>query len=456
MTDNMQQLYEERLGRYQGAITFGAIDRVPIAVGSNTFAETYAGTTKQEVIYDPQKWLEGEIKFCQDFPEVDVLRNNKFWAPHFDAVGLNVYRFPGRDLPPQVPLQFVERENMLEGEYDEFIASPARFMMEKFLPRVFDEMGKGSARSHYAMLKGALAQARFGDIMRNRGITLQNQCGMPQPMTGAFLAPFDVLGDVLRGMQGILKDTMRQPDKVLEACDVLVPVMVKFALSIADPFRRYPLFVPTHKPMFMSPRQFDKFYWPSFKKVLQGIIDAGHRVRCYMEGDWSAHWHHFLELPKGSILLDVDDPAENIFKAKAEIGHHMAIAGGLPATMLILGSPEEVDARVKLVCEKCAPGGGFILSGPCYIPSNTKVENYRAMLAAALKYGWYDKSIKPRPLEPLPIVNAPGRIGDKGMLTPWAVKKAELGGVTGDEALIQNSWESLEDMAFNWLWQWVF
>jgi len=456
VTDNLQQLFDQRLGRYQGAITFGAIDRVPIGVGSNTYAETYAGTTKQEVVYDPQQWLNGEIKFCQDFPEVDVLRNNKFWSPLCDAVGLNTYKFPGRDLSPDTPLQFEERENMLADEYDELIANPGLFMLERFIPRVFTEMGKGSARSQFAMLKGGLAQARYGEIMRNRGLQLQTQCGMPQPMTGAFLAPFDALGDVMRGMQGILKDTMRQPDKVLEACEVLVPIMVRFALSTADPLRRYPLFVPTHKPMFMSPRQFDKFYWPSFKKVLLALIDAGHRVRCYMEGDWSAHWHHFLELPKGSVLLDVDDPAENIFKAKQEIGHHMAIAGGIPSTLFILGTPEEMDARVKLVCERCMPGGGFVLSGPCYIPSNSKVENYRAMLAAALKYGWYDRGITPTPVEPLPIRHLPPRIGDKGLLTPWSVKSAELGGVTGDEALIQGPWESIEEGAFNWLWSWVF
>nr|WP_320134063.1 uroporphyrinogen decarboxylase family protein [uncultured Holophaga sp.] len=448
-------LFETRLGRYQRAIAMEPVDRVPLAVGSNTFAETYGGITKQEVIYDPAKWLASELQFCRDFPEVDVLRNNRFWAPLYDALGLRTYRFSGRDLPPEIPLQFVEDEYMLEDEYDALIASPTRFMLEKVLPRIFGEMGQDPARSHFAFLKAGLAQAKLGEIMRNRGIQLQVQGGMPQPMAGASLAPYDAIGDVLRGLKGILRDTLRQPDKVLEACEVMVPIMVRFALSTADPLRRYPVFIPTHKPTFMSPRQFDRFYWPSFKKVLQGILDGGYKIRCYLEGDWSPHWHHFLELPKGSVLLDIDDPADNIFKAKAEIGHHMCLAGGIASTQFILGTPEEMDARVKRLCETCMPGYGYILSGACYIPSNTRPENYKAMVDAAMTYGWYDRSLKPLPMEPLPVQGAP-LLGDLGTLTPWSIRKAEFGAIPGDEALIRNTWEGLEETASNWLWNWLF
>lgn len=89
-----------------------------------------------------------------------------------------------------------------------------------------------------------------------------------------------------------------------------------------------------------------------------------------------------------------------------------------------------------------------------HIPYTTKPENYRAMFDAVLKYGWYDKGIKPQPLPPLPVK---GQIdfGKPGMLTPWEVKKAELGGVIGDEDLIKKPWERLESMAFNWLWAWA-
>jgi len=40
-------------------------------------------------------------------------------------------------------------------------------------------------------------------------------------------------------------------------------------------------------------------------------------------------------------------------------------------------------------------------------------------------------------------------------ITPWEVKKAEWGGVKGDEELIRRSWEQLEAMAYAWVWQWL-
>jgi hypothetical protein len=41
------------------------------------------------------------------------------------------------------------------------------------------------------------------------------------------------------------------------------------------------------------------------------------------------------------------------------------------------------------------------------------------------------------------------------MVTPWDKKKAEIGGVLGDEGLIRRPWESLESAAYIWLWQWL-
>jgi hypothetical protein len=41
------------------------------------------------------------------------------------------------------------------------------------------------------------------------------------------------------------------------------------------------------------------------------------------------------------------------------------------------------------------------------------------------------------------------------MITPWEVKRAELGGVMGDEELIRKPWEMLESMGYAWIWQWV-
>ncbi len=452
MAKNVEELYAERLGRYQATIALEPTDRMPVAAGSNYFSEIYSGNTNQETIYDPEKWLQAEEAFINDFPEVDVLRNNRVWAPFYDAVGLKSYKLPGRDLPAKGNIQFVESEYMKADEYDLLINSPMEFMFERFIPRMLGEMSaNGSFRSNMAFLKGGMAQMMMNQIMRNRSAQLQTKLGMPQPMTGAFVAPFDALSDAMRGLRGILLDMYRQPDKVVAACDVLVDEMVNFALATADPLKRYPIFVPTHKPTFLSPKQFERFYWPSFKKTLEKLIAAGYKIRAYLEGDWGHHWHAFLELPKGSVLCDIDNQGD-IFKAKQDIGHHMCLAGGVQDSLLILGTPQEVRDRVKLLCETVGKDGGFIVNGGCNIPYDTKPENYRALVDAIIEYGSYDKGIKPIPKAALPVI---GETPAPKVFTPWEAKLAELGGVLGDEGLIRKPWDMLESMGYAWIWQWV-
>lgn len=453
MPKNLKRLYAERLGRYQAAIALEPLDRLPIAAGSNYFAEVYSGNTNQETIYDSEKWLQAELAFCWDFPEVDVLRNNRIYGPLFDAMDLKTYKLPGRDLPPRDQFQFVEREYMTADEYDLLIKDPVEFMFDRWFPRIFGEFQeRGSIRSYMAFLKGGLAQAMMGQVMRNRTLALEQEAGMPQPMAGFFLAPFDVIADILRGLTGTITDCYRQPEKVIAACDVLIQEMANLALATADPLRRWPVFVPTHKACFLSPQEFDRFYWPSFKKVLEIVIQAGHTVRVYLEGDWGHHWHHFLEIPRGKVLCDIDNQGD-IFKAKKDIGHHQCLAGGIKDSQFILGTPEEMGAQVKHLCETVGQGGGFIVSGGCNFPYTTKPENFRAMIEAVLEYGTYDRTFTPRPKTP-PAGEITAFEFPK-MVTPWEKKKAELGAIPGNEALIRRPWESLETMAYTWLWQWV-
>ena len=454
MSDDVKRLFEERLGRYQAAIALEPHDRIPIATGTNYFAEIYSGNTKQETIYDPEKWLQAEIEFCQDFPEVDVLRDNRIYGPLFDALDVKTYKLPGRDLPPNTQFQFVEREYMKAEEYGALIDDPPGFMMDVWLPRVLGELAnRGTGRSYVAMLKAGMAQMTLAGIMRNRGMVLEREYGMPQPMSGFFLAPFDALADTMRGMTGALLDIFRQPDKVLAACEVLVQEMAHVALSTADPLKRYPIFVPTHKAIFMSPEQFDTFYWPSFKKVMNILIESGYTIRAYLEGDWGKHWGHMREMPKGKVLCDIDTQGD-IFQAKKDLEGFQCIAGGVQDSMLILGGPDQVREHVRELCERAGQGGGYIISAGCSFPYDAKPENFRAMIDAVMEYGWHDPGVKAQP-KPAPPAGKVEALKPRRLFTPWEVKKAELGQVPGDENLIMKNWEQLEAMAHTFIWQWT-
>ncbi len=458
MADQIKTLFEERLKRYQAAIALEVPDRIPISAGSNYFAEVYGGHNNQEFTYDSTAWLEADKKFVGDFPEVDNLRSGRFWGPLHDAVGWNMYKLPGRDISPTVQFQFSEGERMKADEYDLLISRPVEFMMDRFLPRALSDFKeRGSIRSYMAFLKGGMAAAMAGALMRNRALTLQNDLGMPLPMAGVMLAPFDYLADGLRGLRGIMIDIHRKPDKVLEACDALIPDIVNAALAIADPLRRYPIFMPLHRGAhpFLSPKQFDAFYWPSFKKAMMMLIEAGYTIRPYLEGDWGPNWHHFREMPKGKILCDIDVQGD-IFKAKEDLKGYQCIAGGMPDSLLILGSTEEVRERAKLLCETVGRDGGYIINGGCGIPYHTKPENFRAMIDTVIQYGRYYEDPTPYEIQMSPHPPAGWSPPPRRVVTPWEVKLTELGGVTGDEKIIRDHWEDLEHKAYNWLWSWAW
>jgi len=60
----------------------------------------------------------------------------------------------------------------------------------------------------------------------------------------------------------------------------------------------------------------------------------------------------------------------------------MCIMGDVPAAMLSMGSPDEVYEYSLNLIGKLGPEG-FILHSGCDIPANAKLENVKAMIAAA-------------------------------------------------------------------------
>ena len=77
-----------------------------------------------------------------------------------------------------------------------------------------------------------------------------------------------------------MKDMFRQPDNV-KACEALVPIIVNMAKA-TEINKQLPIFNATHKPSFLSPKQFDEFYWPTLKCLMM-LIEDGWKIRIFLE-----------------------------------------------------------------------------------------------------------------------------------------------------------------------------
>jgi hypothetical protein len=68
--------------------------------------------------------------------------------------------------------------------------------------------------------------------------------GFPSILGGFTKAPFDVVGDTLRGTKGIMLDIYRQPDKLIQAMEALTPLMIGMGIANAQQTGNPLIFIP--------------------------------------------------------------------------------------------------------------------------------------------------------------------------------------------------------------------
>jgi len=182
---------------------------------------------------------------------------------------------------------------------------------------------------------------------------------------------------------------MERPDKVLAACEALMPHLLHVALSGADPEKNVPIGFWMHRGCvpFVSQKHFEKFYWPTLKPIIEEIWARGHQVLFYAEGDWNAHLNAFAELPAQSIVYHVDNA--DIFEVHKTIGHKFCISGGVANWLLSNGTPDEVRDCCKKVIDGVAGDGGYIMDASAIVQDDAKVENIKAMTDFTREYSVY-------------------------------------------------------------------
>ena len=293
-----------------------------------------------------------------------------------------------------------------------------------------------------------------------QGDRLRSESGTVSAIAGIFKAPLDIIADKLRGYVGLTTDLLTQPDKVLAACEALMPHLLHVALSGADPDKNVPIGFWMHRGCvpFVTQGQFETFYWPTLKPVIEEIWKQGHQVLFYAEGDWNAHLDRFAELPDKSIVFHVD--RADIFEVHEAIGHKFCISGGIPNYLLAYGTPDEVRDYCKKVIDGVAVDGGYIMDASAIIQNDAKVENVQAMTEFTREYGVYTSGSS---------ASDTGRMdGEKevagmsqrrhvpkitpGVCIPWEEKRKELPRISGDSQLVQRVWENIDALAYVYIW----
>ncbi len=215
------------------------------------------------------------------------------------------------------------------------------------------------------------------------------EAGFPAGRGGMGIAPFDLIGDFLRGTQGIAIDMFRQPEKLLECIDMIYELIVPRMISNINASGGFSVMFPLHRgdDTFMSRQQFEKFYWPSLKKYIDALIEEGIQVSLFAEGKYNQRLDYIGDFPKGWVSWSFDQT--DMANAKKMIGDRCAIAGNVPASLMVTGTPKEVKECCRKLIETCAPGGGYTLAGGCTATETKNPENFKVFMEAAIEYGTY-------------------------------------------------------------------
>jgi len=78
----------------------------------------------------------------------------------------------------------------------------------------------------------------------------------------------------------------------------------------------------------------------------------------------------------------------DIFRAKEILKDHTCIEGNVPASLLQVGTVEQVKDYCKKLIDVVGKGGGYIL-GPRSSTDEVKPENLKAMIEFTKEYGRY-------------------------------------------------------------------
>ena len=408
MSKTPEQLYEERVKRVEDAIRLKIPDRVPVTFSLGYFPAKYTGITCADAFYNPGKWKEASKKTVIDFEPDTCLATGPDSGGALEALDFKQMVWPGHGTSINHTHQFVEGEYMKADEYEAFLEDPTGFIIRNYLPRTCGNLESFQRLPHLSILLfsptallgmpgyeraiESLSKARKEVLKRNAEIgTLGEelkQLGFPTFSQAATFTPFDVVSDRLRGMRGSMLDMFRQPDSLIKACEKLLPILLGMAVGTAKMSGNPRVFIPLHRGAegFMSLKQFETFYWPTLKRLLLGLIDAGLTPCPFFEGDYTSRLNYLLELPRGRVLGYFD--TSDIIRVKEILGNHMCIMGNVPCSLLQTGSPENVKDYCKELIDVVGKGGGFIMA-PRSAIDEVKPENLKAMIDFTREYGVY-------------------------------------------------------------------
>jgi hypothetical protein len=370
--------------RIEAAIRLEKPDRVPLVPIIDMFSSRYGGITQHDMMFDIDKADLALQRTLDELGGIDGI--------HFSYAGLgrtfqtivpSPPRMPGIDgVPVDVEFQFVEKSVMEPEEYLQIEErGPGKWLIDK-LKASHPELSSptGLMKIFSGLTVDMLKNKRSIHRWRKKGI---------EPLVGPniTITPIEAISMALRSFNDFILDLFRCPEEVKAGCKAMMKTFKNLGsmMILSSGIKRIFIGGTRTSASFISPRQFEEFALPQWVEISEYFTAKGVTPVLHLDSDWTAFFPYLKNLPRGKCVLNLDGTSD-IFKAKEVLGDHMCIMGDVPAALLKLGEPEEVDEYCRRLITEVGAGGGFILSSGCTIPIDARPENVKAMLASVKRY----------------------------------------------------------------------
>ncbi len=336
--------------RVMAAIKGRKPDRVPVIPAAREWCIRQAGFRFGEIMDSPEKYVFSQY-YCLKNYQYDAVWD--LLAVHAESEALGSKLRIADDSPPSV----------IEPLIQDYAADLARLR----LPNPYKD--------------GRLPKL-LAIISR-----LKELCEGRVPVLGYCQAPFRH-AVMLRGLEKVLRDTRKAPESLRELLEISLTGLMHWGIAVAEAGADIICISdPTVSRDVMSRDMWLNFGFPYLKRLVDVLKKTGRPLMLHVCGDTSDRLDTFVDA--GFDILNLDTKVDFEF-ARERVGNKVCLMGNVcPITILLFGTPADVERESKKVIRQAGLDGRFILSSGCFLSPDTPMENIDAMVNVAKTFGCY-------------------------------------------------------------------
>lgn len=327
--------------------------------------KSYLDILGEKYLDESEILIKSNIKLTEDFtcdftinyigviPQINKLLGHKGWVRFNDV------------------FQRKHVELMKRNEYKEFIIDPYKFISEKALLRLYDKYDdRENIKTAYEIYNEKVSSYFTAQN------TLQNKYSIDNKYLDVLSAPLDVFGDFLRGTKNILLDLHNCPDLVNEAAHSIVELLYEKAIINRRLNHNSWLVMPLHLPGILSVSDFNNFFYPSFKILLDKLLSENFIILVFLEGNTERLLDKIFEIDSPNVIFNFEEDIPNMVSKK--MNHTNNVSGFFPVHLLKYGSDNECIAYASKLL-KIFEGKNYIFSTNrvLYTPSDVDIHKLK-------------------------------------------------------------------------------